>query len=70
MQFGYFRDYGSTKDGRNKMYLIVCPYCHSTWYSDKQEKECLCLRCGKKYIANNMELENWIAAAMQRTKGG
>lgn len=50
-------------------YLIHCPYCDDIWYSDKQEKECKCFRCGKEYIANNIELENWIADAVRRTKG-
>lgn len=52
------------------MYLIVCPHCSDCWYSEIPVKDCKCFRCGKEYIANNIELENWIAEAMKRTKGG
>ena len=33
--------------------VVICPYCGDSWITDNKDitkQECLCFRCGKKYI--------------------
>ena len=53
--------------------VVVCPYCGDTWITDKKQidDECLCFKCGGKYIPKNKIYSMWqfVYNALKTVKG-
>lgn len=53
--------------------VVMCPYCGDSWITDNKDitkQECLCFRCGKKYIPEKTtKMWRFVYKALIKVKG-
>lgn len=53
--------------------VVMCPYCGDSWITDNKDitkQECLCFRCGKKYIPEKViKMWRFVYQALISVKG-